>query len=99
MENVISDPSVVVATKDHYSCPLGDDTIILDVRAGLYFSVDNVGALVWQLIQEPKSVKEIREAILETFEVAPEVCERDLVALLRELAAKNLIEIRDAAAA
>jgi len=31
--------------------------------------------------------------------VEPEVCERDLRALLQELAGKNLVEIRDAAAA
>lgn len=99
MDSVISDPSVVVAAKDQFSCPLGDDIIILDLRAGLYFGLDNVGALVWQLIQQPKSVRDLRQAILETFDVAPEVCERDLVALLRDLAAKNLIEIRDAPAA
>jgi len=99
MESVISDPSVVVASKDQFSCPLGDDTVILDVKAGLYFSLDNVGAMVWQLIQQPKSVREIREAILETFEVEPEVCERDLLALLRDLAGRKLIEILDATAA
>ena len=99
MESVISDPAVVVASKDQFSCPLGDDTVILDVKAGLYFSLDNVGAMVWQLIQQPKSVREIREAILETFEVEPEVCERDLLALLRDLAGRKLIEILDATAA
>jgi len=99
MESMIPDPSVVVAGKDQFSCPLGDDTVILDVKAGLYFSLDNVGAMVWQLIQQPKSVREIREAILENFEVEPEVCERDLLALLRDLAGRKLIEIRDATAA
>jgi len=99
MESVISDPSVVVASKDQFSCPLGDDTVILDLKAGLYFSLDNVGTLVWQLVQQPRSVRELREAILETFEVEPQVCERDLLALLHDLAGRNLVEIRDAAAA
>ena len=99
MDSVISDPSVVVAAKDQFSCPLGDDIIILDLKAGLYFGLDNVGALVWQLVQQPKSVRDLRQTILDTFEVPPEVCERDLVALLQELAAKNLIEIRNAPAA
>jgi len=99
MECVISDGAVVVASKDQFSCPLGDDTVILDLKAGLYFSLDNVGTVIWQLIQQPKSVKDLRAAILETFEVAPEVCERDLRALLQELVGKNLVEIRDAAAA
>ena len=99
MESVISDPSVVVVSKDRFSCPLGDDTVILDLKAGLYFSLDSVGALVWQLVQKPKSVRELREAILETFDVEPQVCERDLLALLHDLAGRNLVEIRDAAAA
>ena len=62
------------------SCPLGNDTVILDLTARLYFSLDNVSAMIWQLIQQPKSVKELREAILETFEVERGVCERDLLA-------------------
>ena len=99
MENVISDQAQVVATKDQSSCPLGDDTVILDLKAGLYFSLDNVGAMIWQLIQQPKSVKELREAILQTFDVERQVCDRDLLALLHELASRNLVEIREAAAA
>ena len=99
METVISDQAQIVATKDQSSCPLGDDTVILDLKAGLYFSLNNVGAMIWQLIQQPKSVKEIREAILANFDVEREVADRDLLALLRELATRNLVEIREAAAA
>ena len=99
MERVISDTAVVVASKEQFSCPLGDDTVILDVNAGLYFSLDNVGAMVWQFIQQPRTVRDVRQAILDAFEVSADVCERDLTALLRDLAERRLIEIRDAAAA
>lgn len=95
MDTIFSDRTVVVATKDQVSCPLGGDIIILDLKAGVYFSLNDVGAKIWQLIQQPTSVAELRRAILDTFEVAPEVCERDLLALLRDLAARNLIEARD----
>jgi Coenzyme PQQ synthesis protein D (PqqD) len=99
METAFSSNSVIVAGKDRVSCPLGDDVIILDLKAGLYFSLDNVGAVIWQLIQEPRTVGELRQAVLDTFEVDAEVCERDLLALLRELATRNLIEVRDGATA
>ena len=98
MEIAFSEAAIVVAAKDQVSCPLGEDIIILDLKAGLYFSLDNVGAKVWELIQQPQSVSGIRQAILETFEVSPDLCGGDLMALLRELADRNLIEIRDAAA-
>jgi hypothetical protein len=99
MDTAISDPMVVTAIKEHSSCPLGDDTVILDLRAGLYFSLNNVGTLVWQLVQRPRTVREIREAVLAAFDVEPDVCDRDIAALLRDLADRNLIEIRDAAPA
>jgi Coenzyme PQQ synthesis protein D (PqqD) len=99
MGGSLTSRAVVVASKDRMSCPLGDDIIILDLKAGLYFSLDNVGATVWQLIQQPRTVQEIRQAVLDTFDVDAEVCERDLGALLEDLAARNLIEIRDAAPA
>jgi hypothetical protein len=69
------------------------------VKAGIYFSLDNVGAFVWQRVQKPTTVRDLHQAVLDTFEVGPDVSERDLLALLRELAKRNLIEIRDAAAA
>ena len=99
MESVITDLCVVVATKDHFSSPLGDDVIILDVKGGLYFSLDNVGALVWNLVQNPISVGDLRAAILDKYAVDSNTCDRDLQALLRELSDRNLVEIRDAASA
>jgi hypothetical protein len=97
MDQALSEPSVVVAMREHVSCPLGDEVIILDLKAGLYFSLDNVGAMVWQLIQQPRTVAEIRQAVLDTFDVDGDVCDRDLAVLLRELSTRNLVEIRNAA--
>jgi hypothetical protein len=45
------------------------------------------------LIQEPRAVHEVQHALLEEFDVAPECCERDLLTLLRDLLAKDLIAI------
>jgi hypothetical protein len=99
MGHILSDSSIVVAARDQVSCPLGDDIVILDLKAGLYFSLDNVGAMIWQLIQQPTTVQDIRTAVLDTFDVAQEECEQDILSLLQELAGRSLIEIRDAATA
>ena len=50
------------------------------------------------MIQEPRRVDEIRDAIVEEYAVEPERCERDILKLLQELAAAGLIEVKDAAA-
>jgi len=54
-----------------------------------------VGARVWALLQQPRPVREIRDALLTEYDVDRERCERDLLALLHALVAERLIEARD----
>ena len=68
---------------------------VLNLKNGVYYGLDEVGARIWNLIQEPKAVSEIRDVLLDEYEVEPERCERDLLTLLEELVAENLVEARD----
>jgi hypothetical protein len=97
MTSTVSQRSIVVATKDQVSSDLGGETAILDLKAGMYYGLDDVGARVWDLIQEPRDVGDIRDTLLEEYDVGPERCERDLLALLQRLADEGLIEVQHAA--
>jgi hypothetical protein len=91
--------SSVVAAKEQVSSDLAGEAVILDFKSGVYYGLNEVGASIWNLIQEPKTVNEIRDAILEEYEVEPEQCDRDLKELLKQLADKGLIEVRNETAA
>jgi hypothetical protein len=95
----ISRDSVVVAIKSQVSCQVGAETVVLHFDKGLYFGLNDVGTLIWNQIQQPRKVQEIRDAILREYEVSSEQCERDLFTLLGELSAKGLVEVRSAEAA
>lgn len=86
--------SVVVASPEQLSSSIGGETVILGLQAGRYYGVGDVGARVWQLVQEPHRVSEIRNAIVAEYAVQPQVCESDLLALLDRMAAARLIEVR-----
>ena len=90
---MVSGDSTVVAAKDQVSSDLGGEVAILDLKAGVYYGLDTVGARIWSLIQEPRTVNEIRDILLEEYEVEPERCERDLLVLLQRLADERLIEV------
>jgi hypothetical protein len=90
---VVSGGSTVVAAKDQVSSDLGGEVAILDLKAGVYYGLDAVGARIWSLIQEPRTVIEIRDILLEEYEVEPERCERDLLVLLQRLADEGIIEV------
>ena len=91
----ISDRSTVVVMKDQVSADLSGEAAILNLKTSTYFGLNAVGASIWKLIQEPKTVKEIRDAILEEYNVEPDLCEHDVLELLQALSTHGLIEIVD----
>src|ERR1700722_15240965 len=95
MKQTISDRSVVVAAKDQVSCDLAGEAAILNIKSGVYYGLDPVGARIWNLMQEPRAVVEIQNAITDEYDVEPERCARDLFGLLEKLLAEGLIEVKD----
>jgi hypothetical protein len=91
----ISGNSVVVVTKDQVSADLSGEAAILNLKSGIYYGLNNVGARIWNLLQEPKTINQIRDAILDEYAVERDQCGADLVALLEELLSKGLIEVKD----
>ena len=91
----ISERSTVVVMKDQVSCDLSGEAAILNLKTSTYFGLNTVGASIWKLIQEPRTVKEIHEAILEEYNVEPDCCEHDILEILQELSTNGLIEIVD----
>jgi hypothetical protein len=87
--------SVVVAAGDQVSCELAGEQVILSLKNGVYYGLDPVGTFIWNLIQGPRSVLEVRDALLERYDVDPDRCEHDLLSLLQDLAAQGLVEVQD----
>ncbi|WP_341526360.1 lasso peptide biosynthesis PqqD family chaperone [Nostoc sp. UHCC 0302] len=94
-----TDHSWVVVNKNQIFSELQGEAVILDINSGVYYGLNQVGASIWNLIQDPKTVKEIKDALLAEYEVDPQACETDILVLLEDLATKGLIEIRHEAIA
>ncbi len=84
----------VTANRDHLVAELSGEMVILHVEKGVYYGLDKLGTRVWSLIQEPRTIDELVQTILNEYEVEPEQAERDLVALVQDLATNGLVEIR-----
>jgi coenzyme PQQ synthesis protein D (PqqD) len=89
----ISDTFVVKRAANQVCCDMDGESIILNLRSGIYYSLDEVGARIWALIADPMPVAEIRDAILREYDVQIEVCERDIRAFIERMDAAGLIEV------
>jgi hypothetical protein len=99
LSSTITDRSIVVAAEGQVSGDLAGETSILNIKSGVYYSLDPVGARIWSLIHEPRAVAEIQNAIANEYDVERERCARDVIVLLEELHAQGLIEVKENSAA
>jgi hypothetical protein len=91
----VSLEAIVVASSEQIACDVGDETVVLNLKDGVYYSLNSVASLVWKSIQNEKKVADIREILMNEYEVALEACTDDLLTLLSELATWRLVEIRN----
>ncbi|RWE38239.1 MAG: PqqD family protein [Mesorhizobium sp.] len=88
-----SDHDCVSATKDAVACEFGEGLALLNLKSNIYYSLNGVGAFIWDLIQEPKPVADIRSAVLARYNVDAERCKADVDALLKGLAENGLARL------
>jgi hypothetical protein len=91
----ISPESLVVASEGQISCDLAGEAAILELKTGTYFGLDAVGAVIWNLMAQPRRVIEIRNALLELYDVDAERCGRELLDLLGALHERGLIQVAE----
>jgi coenzyme PQQ synthesis protein D (PqqD) len=92
MDGPLSVHSVVAVATEQVSCPLGEESAILNLKNSVYYGLDPVGARVWNLLQQPRSVGELRDTLLGEYAVEAGRCEQDL--LLEKMRNEGLIEVR-----
>lgn len=89
----LSVESRVVAIKDQVSCELDGEAVVLNLDDSIYYGLNETSLAIWQLIQKPTFVWEIRDEIVREFDVEPGACERDIINILDQMSGSSLIEI------
>ncbi len=97
-ENELRDGDSAIVSANQVFVDLDGEIVILNLADGIYYGLDEIGAQVWNLIQERKTLREIREVLTRDYEVDPEVCSQEVSALLRDLENRGMVEITHAAA-
>jgi hypothetical protein len=84
----------VIASADVLVREVGGESVILDMKKQRYLGLDPVGTRMWALLTASDSIEAAYAALLDEFEVAPDVLRRDLVELVGRLSSEGLIQIQ-----
>lgn len=70
-----------------------NETVLLDLASERYYGLDSVGSSIWKLLAAHETLDGAYRAILAVYDVAPGQLERDLLAIVDELAQAGLLEV------
>lgn len=82
---------------DVVSTAIPGETVILDPTGDKYFSLDDVGSRVWELLETSTTIDEVVIRLVDEYDVEREACERDVRALLGDLVDRGLVLVSDRA--
>ena len=85
---------VVVRRQDVFGADVDGEVVILDVERGQYCGLKNVGARIWGLLENEIAVADIRDTLLGIYDVDADRCEKELLAVLKQMRERQLIVVR-----
>jgi hypothetical protein len=75
------------------ACNVMEETVLLDLNSGVYFGLDPVGTRIWAMLGSPRRVSDLRDDLLQEFEIDSSTCEKSVCQFMNELAAKGLVNV------
>jgi hypothetical protein len=81
----------VQSLPDVLSRTLDGEAVLLDLRTGTYFGLNEVGTTAWELLRAGTTVGKMVEAVVARFEVERGTAESDLHELLDALLERGLV--------
>ena len=68
-----------------------DEIVILDVKSGHYFGLNDVGATIWERLSDDCDRNDLIAVVLETYGVDPEQASLDVDELVQQLVDAGLV--------
>lgn len=67
--------------------------VMLDIEKGKYFSLNQVAARIWDLLEKPKTSEELCQFLMKEFEVNELQCKKEVEEHLHEMKKLKLISV------
>ena len=74
---------------------LGGEMVLLNLESGKYYGLDEVGTRMWALLEAYGDLEAAYQVLLDEYEVDEAQLQADLVRLVDELAANELVSVQE----
>ena len=85
--------STVRHSDNFLSQRIDDEVVMISIEQGSYFSLDEVGSIIWDELARPKPISSLCEFLVAHSDADQQQCEDDVLEFLHTLHAEGMINI------
>lgn len=85
--------NIISRNQDFYSSEIDDEAIMMNINDNSYYTVDEIGNKIWQLLENETSCEKICNRLIQQYDVSEEQCQKDTLTFLNQLLEHNAIKI------
>lgn len=82
--------TVVVRGSEHVETRVGDQTLMMSVAHGKYYSVDATAGRIWEMIERPIALSEVVATLMREYDVSSDECEAEVKSFVGDLLSNGL---------
>lgn len=91
--NITVDTVLVRNDKKFITSPLGDELVMMSMENGSYIGTNEVGTFIWQNLSTPRSVAELVQLLMDTYEISETECSTKTIKHLNDMLLEDMVII------
>lgn len=82
---------IIQRNPDILASKMDEEIVMMSISRGEYYGFDPIGSRIWNLLENPVSVQDIVNTLLDEFEIDRDSCLHDVMQFLEEILDKDLV--------
>lgn len=83
--------TILVRKAEIMAADMDGSTVMMDIQTGKYYSLGEVGGVIWEILEQPTAVDSLIEQLMNKYDVSREQCEAETLRFLEQLMGSGLV--------
>ena len=97
MSMTITDASAITRGEGWLSAWVGQEHVMMSADTGTCISLSETGGRIWELLEEPRSLRDLCSALAQEYDAEPEALREDVVEFVERLQTEHALTVGEAA--
>ena len=87
----MTDTTVLSRREGLMTADMNGSAVMMDIMSGKYYNLGEVGGRIWEMLEEPMTLRNLVQKLTAEYDVSAERCRSDMLPFLNTLIERGLL--------